>query len=430
MKRIFLATLLLASFASFAEVATRDNYCAYLSTLLAQGTIGDEELKRLIDHAQAGNVVNPITPARANSSAVQKTAYRTLNLLLGSSNAAAVLRWAEGNLSEQSRVAREREKSSIASEEIWNDFSRKIVVGEEHACALSRQNQLACWTSNRVLEAPQGLGAIKGLMSVGPYTCARIEGAGFECWTYEQPDKGSLNQSPTMIDWSNSQKPFEDSGGKCRLANDRLITCEAWRSGYPVFAPEFGGIRAMADTHSYICVIRADQSLACQSNVAAAAQVEFPLGLEPVRFLASSGQSICIIRKSGAVACLDEKGRLTSSGEHKLPSAIGENSLLAARFGCYFLLDEAGDLRSIETQYEWCEGFPEKKEVLSFDVNNGRRCILDKNYRASCEGSNLRSFQNLKPPFEGNLEEMLREKEVEVVFETEPKSWFEQWFGW
>src|SRR5687768_16831403 len=93
-----------------AAPSDTDRYVAFLADLLERKTIGDDELELLIENAEQGSVINPISQERAEVCVTDFIDHETAQKWVDSDDldALQVAKWAEENLVEQDRIKKKR----------------------------------------------------------------------------------------------------------------------------------------------------------------------------------------------------------------------------------------------------------------------------------------------------------------------------------
>src|SRR5687768_16354539 len=104
MKSIFrflsLSFFLLSRASAHEAPSDTDRYVALLADLLERKSIGDDELEQLIENAEEGNVINPISRDQADISVSDFIDHETAQKWVddGRLDASQVAKWAQENL--------------------------------------------------------------------------------------------------------------------------------------------------------------------------------------------------------------------------------------------------------------------------------------------------------------------------------------------
>lgn len=255
-----IATLSFNSIFSVEARPATDTFLAYLSSLIEQKKLSEEELISLIEHAHNNIAFNPISNLRAQTSTSDHIAHSAIDKLLdGNVDRSQIHPWVIERISQEAKKKIKRTDTENNTEQLAKVRS-PLACGEEHSCAIQANNSVTCWGRNDHGQSspPKGLAVI----AVSPgyrHTCAVKVDDTVACWGYNVT-------------------------GECNVP-DSLGTVAFIGAGY-----------------YHTCAIKSDGDVACWGDNSYS-QSNPPENLAPVIAIFAKEKHTCAITVSGDVDC-------------------------------------------------------------------------------------------------------------------------------
>ncbi|MBL4818545.1 MAG: hypothetical protein JKY15_04855 [Deltaproteobacteria bacterium] len=143
--RYLLLTLLAGSLFATDPTPT-DNYLALTATLLEHRIINDDHLLRMIDSAEQGKAVNPISPSETKIDSQKLIASQAYNNVLKDDiDTSRITPWAKERLSQEAKEREEKKDKQRESKSLAKP-SKNQLIGQTHlnTCHLDLTGQLQC----------------------------------------------------------------------------------------------------------------------------------------------------------------------------------------------------------------------------------------------------------------------------------------------
>lgn len=333
---LLLSSLLVSD--AYANASDTNNYIAALTQLLEQKTIGDEELITVLEAAESGKIVNPISPIRAETSVEHFVANEALKELLeGKIDGSKVADWAKANIKQQERIRKKRDQARNATILEWKEdpsvlsvhketacavtidgtarcwgvryinspsegVFRSVSAGRDHACGIQLNGTVICWGWNGYGQVDAPRGVFKSVSATAARTYGLKDDGSVECW-----GSSSRFYTPAGIFRSFSADSTGDS--YCGIRMDDSVECLS-----PFFrATPPGKFRSVSVGHMHACGIGFDGGIRCwgeNSN----GRCNAPTGV--FQSVAAGNSHTCGLRTDGTMECWGSDGEY-----HPAPSA-------------------------------------------------------------------------------------------------------------
>lgn len=132
-----------------AQIDKTPSFLAYLSSLIEQKIVGEDELITLIEDSQKSRCVNPISTERAQISVNAHIAHVALDKLLQESiDHKQLIPWLLERVSEETKKKVKRNDIKDNTQSVWKHNHFPIACGAEHSCATQSDMTVICWGSN------------------------------------------------------------------------------------------------------------------------------------------------------------------------------------------------------------------------------------------------------------------------------------------
>ena len=284
------------------EVTPTENLLAYMSELLDDNTLGDDELIALLESAHAKELSNPISYSRTGIAI--ETAYDVIEQILPEDpDYDFILKWIDEKSQDRERVKKARKKVRKRTKTFFKIQTNSIAAGADHTCAIRAVDRKAqCWGCNIYgygqTNVPSNLGEVQALVGGNWHTCAiKVDGY-VQCW-------GNVDSGRTDVPNSLGEVQALASGDahNCAIKVDGYAQC--WGRNYygQTDVPnDLGPVQTITAGYCHTCAIRADGTVQCwgsndydQTNV--------PSGLGSAQAITAGADHTCAIKVDGTVQC-------------------------------------------------------------------------------------------------------------------------------
>ena len=284
-----------------AQVTPTENFIAYLSELLEQNVVGDDELAALIEAAEQNQVVNPISEKKAQTLLALHFAHQAFAGILDGVVATEVGAWARAHVKEQERVRHKRAEKDEDTEFPWTQLPVVLAVGDFHACAIDADDHVVCWgkDSDGQRTVPSDLGSVQAVATGNWHTCAVKANAYLACWG----DYGS-GQTAVPSDLGPVQAVATGGMHTC-VVKKAGATVACWGdngSGQTAVPSDLGPVRSVAAGNRYTCAVKADFTASCWGEDCFG-QSTVPSELGLVQSIVAGETNTCALKINNEVVC-------------------------------------------------------------------------------------------------------------------------------
>ena len=335
--RFFIAALLSCSL--LAEVTPTENFIAYLSVLLEQNTVGDDELVRLIEAADKNLVVNPITEEKSQTLVSLQIVHQAFGQILDGVDASQVGAWAREHLQEKNRVREKREEKDEETKFPWKPQPSLLSAGKYRTCAVQGSNfKLVCWGDNYVRQTnvPADLGEVKSVSVGETDTCAVKADDTLVCWGFIH---SVYCHVPITLAPVRSVSAGRSHVCAIKAADSTLICWGGDYVGQSTVPPALGEVESVSAGYISTCAVKAvDFAVVCWG----AYDIERDrvlLTLGPVYLVSVGYEHACAVKKADStVVCWGENRHK----QRDVPSDLGPVHSVSAgkKHTCAVKLDD------------------------------------------------------------------------------------------
>ena len=295
---ITLSYLLFSVFALASVSSSTDAYIAALAHLLEQKTIGDAELVTMLEAAEDGKIVNPISSVRAETSVEHFVANNALEeLLQGEIDVSRVTAWAKENIKEQDRLRKKRKQTQEETKALWKDKSFVLSAGSKHSCAVTTNGTINCWGNDWDRQTPVPSGDFRSVSAGERFSCGiKVDGAiscaGTDC------DKGQCSAPSGFFQFVSAGRRHA-----CGVKIDGTIACWGDNSDGQTSAPS-GVFRSVSAGRRHTCGVKGDSGVKCWGNNNPHHQIDIPANaLRSISSISAGGYHNCALRDDHTVEC-------------------------------------------------------------------------------------------------------------------------------
>ena len=331
--------------------------------------------------------------------------------------------------------------SLIPVEVIGIDDAVQVVAGDAHTCALQKSGAVSCWGRNDTgqlgVAPPPDPAAARQLTPVttleadadviqlsgrGSTTCALRGDGGISCWGRAEQSRYTPVELAFVADDVNAIAVSDFK--LCTLHAGGDIWCRDEPAANPTLIDYPGVAKAIAVGATNICVITADDTMACWPLFVAEASIT-PKAISGLTNVTSITDS-CALDSSGTLACFAPReifGDAPITLEPVL--GLGEVGWHASGGDTWCAMETGGTVSCWGYNEGGALGVPNLDDRTAptpvFDFNDtaevtlGARhaCILDKDGAVSCWGSNQDGQLGRSAGFGGSSPELLPPLQVE-----------------
>jgi len=383
MKLIIRITLLmLTATATHATLSDTDRYIAFLADLLERKAIGDDELVQLIENAEQGKVINPISQERADIRVSDFIDHEVAQKWVDEAelDPLQVAKWAQENLAEQERIRKKRKQVKQDTKRVWKPQEPSFLsAGVSHNCAVTVDGTVKCWGFNEdgKLNVPADLGVVRSVAAGSWHTCALKPDGEVRCWGNNIDAKGRVPPDLGAV-----QSIFAGDWHTCAIRPDQTLRCwgalsdDPWPSFSKLGLVQSGSAADWGTT----CIVRADGTSKCFSAFLNGWQ-DIPLGnIGLAQSLSIGAFSFCALLADNTVRCL---GKFVEPKDLGIVSSIS----VGIRHGCA--------IRSDRTVSCWGENGDGQTDVpsdlgvvRSISAGDDHTCAVKDDGAVRCWGKN------------------------------------------
>ncbi|MBL4817850.1 MAG: hypothetical protein JKY15_01285 [Deltaproteobacteria bacterium] len=389
---------ILLSITAFADTTPTDNYLALTAKLLELHTIDDEHLLRMIDGAEKGKAMNPILETESQIDSQKQIARQAYdNVLKDHIEATQITPWAKECLKQEAKERDEKREKQEESRLVWKNKHHRLAVGDNHACVMSRAEEVLCWGNNHLyqLAVPENLGPVQAIFPGPEYTMAispdgLIKGWGREydkiklpnftspitnvfpgkihscleqknkdiiCWWHYNGGLMPVSEYSTVSRYDKKAflaKQYNDSSHHpycIQLLTPRPGSRCSSQAKYPNFnSAEFISFTGHSVRDDYCLKNSGENSVRCTL-------VGHIFDFEDVETISSSEFAVCLLHLSGRISCLDpnsaQSGSTLTDLKHPDLNFQGEYISVGIgwNFACALHIDGSVECQGIHNGY-------------------------------------------------------------------------------
>lgn len=322
-------SLALINFNTFSSIDTKSDtttaFLGYVSSLIDQKVLGEDDLLFLRESAQEGVAANPISDLRAQTSVCDCLGHAVFDKLLKHNvDHSQITPWVWERISEEAVKKIKRKDIELDTKKLLTPQVQPLFVAKNQACAIGADG-IACWDMRdfELNQTPEDLDPIIAIAGGDDHVCALQANGIVVCWQNNKPYQISLHENLGQVAMITAGQSHT-----CALKADGTIACWGGNNSHGENNPphDLGLVIMIAAGGNHTCAVKICGSVVCWGVNSPYGQSEVPKDLRSVVMVAAGFRHTCALHADGTVACWGA----WHQGQARLPEDLGSVVMIAA----------------------------------------------------------------------------------------------------